>query len=265
MLVHVALAHEAARALFKVGGTPRAIEVVDGRQTVLHVRSCAHFRRAPDEHADFAFADLLEGVLLRLVGMRILDERDLLCGDAPFDQLVAQVLVNAIGGIERGELRLGENVGLLPVALALRGGHVAEHELRGLDGLALTVDAEHVFHATVHLAVLPIGKRRVDEPLIERDLAPVVGDFQHVVLFGRHGARMHQVSTLPEVLYVRLLLGRGLAGDRFVRRIGNVQVEHIGRLNVGERREEGHELRQVVKAREALLEAESRARGVDLD
>ena len=44
-LIHVALTRDAPFALFEVAGTPGGVEVMEGDEPVLHVRSRAHLGR----------------------------------------------------------------------------------------------------------------------------------------------------------------------------------------------------------------------------
>ena len=59
--------------------------------------------------------------------------------------------------------------------LALGGGYVREDKRRELAFPALAPDAVNVLHAGVDLAVGIIRQQRVDQPLVQAQLAPVAG------------------------------------------------------------------------------------------
>ena len=81
--------------------------------------------------------------------------------------------------------------------LARRGGQVAEDQLRrSLRGRLLPYP-EHLVRAGAHLALGMVGELRVEEPLVEGDLAPVVRDLEHVVGLRGHVAVAHLVGAFP--------------------------------------------------------------------
>ena len=118
------------------------------------------------------------------------------------------------GSLQRVKLRAVRAFRGDPAALrrlALGGGEVAEHELRQLLRLPVLPDAVDVVHAQIDLAVRVVRQVGVDYPLIEAQLAPVRGDFQHIVLRGSNRAGMYLGGTFGQLLHHLLLQRRGLA------------------------------------------------------
>ena len=64
-LVLVALALNAALSLGQVAGPPRAVQVMQRHQAILHVGACTHLGRAAQQDAHLAGADLENSSFLR--------------------------------------------------------------------------------------------------------------------------------------------------------------------------------------------------------
>ncbi len=93
-----------------------------------------------------------------------MDERNLFFRYTAFDQLQAQIVIH------------------VELAVVVRGGEIAEHQLRGslLGGFEpYPID---VVQAGIDLAGILIREHGIVQPLIEREFSPVVGNLQHVVL-----------------------------------------------------------------------------------
>ena len=153
-----------------------------------------------------------------------MDECNLLAGDSSGDELFPDVIVDGKGrllrfgfcvngGLQRVKLRAvrafrGDPAALRRLALGSR--QVAEHELRQLLRLPVLPDAVDVVHAQVDLAVRVVRQVGVDYPLVKAQLAPVRGDFQHIVLRGSNCAGMHLGGAFGQLLHHLLLQRRGL-------------------------------------------------------
>ena len=94
--VHVALPHNTPRALLQITRSPRCIQVMQGNQTILTIRACAHFCRAAKQNSHIAGAYFAEKLLLFGFGVGFVDERNLLARNAHIDQLPADIVVYII-------------------------------------------------------------------------------------------------------------------------------------------------------------------------
>ena len=107
--VRVALALDAAEALFQVGGTPGAVEVVDRGEAFLHVGAGAELLGASHQHADLAGPDLGEQLLaFGGVVARVVHERDLFGRHAQRHEPVLEVLVG-VPSARCGRARVAED------------------------------------------------------------------------------------------------------------------------------------------------------------
>ena len=196
-LIHIALTRDAALALFEVTGTPWGVEVVEGDEPVLHVRTRAHLGRAAHKHAHIAGAHSGEQSFLFLISVGVVDEGYLLRRYATRDQLRFYVVVN--------------------VKTLTGRGQVAEYELRQLLSRPVLPDAEHVVHTAVDLRAVRVGQQRVHHALVEAELAPVIRDGEHIVLAWIDHPRMDFRRALGELLHELLL---------YLRRLGHFVVVH---------------------------------------
>ena len=265
-LVLVALPHDATVALGDVGGPPRAVQVVQGDGAGLDVGANAHLLRRADQYRDVAGAGCGEQAGLLDVGLRLVHVPDLLGGDAALHELLPQLVV-----------------GVPPVLV--RGADVAEHELErpahrgGLPGQRIEVfvvagalpDAVDRVGGNVDLA-RPGGVAGDDHADVERGLASVGGDQEHVVLVGPHLAGGDLPGTFGEGCDVVLQLDGRLHRDgggcaaavvALLER-GHGQVEVVGGLHVGEHRPHPQQLLPVLEAGESGLHAERAAGRRDL-
>jgi len=224
LLVAVALPDDAPAALFQISRPPRAVQVVKRHEPVLHVHARAHLEGAAHEHTHLTGADFCKQLLLSRFGVRFMDERDLLPRNPTGDELFPDVVVDGKGRIFRFGFRVNgsfQRVKLRAVRafrgdpaalrrLALGSGQVAEHELRQLVRLSVLPDAVDVVHAQIDLAVRVVRQVGVDYPLVKAQLAPVRGDFQHIVLRGSNRAGMYLGGTFGQLLHHLLLQRRRL-------------------------------------------------------
>ena len=97
------------------------------------------------------------------------------------------------------------------------------------------------------------------QPLIQRQLAPVRSDAQHIVDMGVNLASAHTFRTLAKFLHHFFLepAGFGSDGDMFC--FWHGEVEHIGGLDVGGFFPDRNQFRQVVKLGKPCLGAEAAA------
>jgi len=66
-------------------------------------------------------------------------------------------------------------------AVILRSGEVAEHKLRGFCVGVFLPDTVHIVDTGIDLAVRVIWQHRVNHSLVESKVAPVIGDFEHII------------------------------------------------------------------------------------
>ena len=223
---------------------------MQGDQTLLHVGADAHLLRRPQQDTHRTFADPAEQLCLLGIGFGVVDVRDLVGGQALFDEVIPQVLIDA------------------EFPAALRGRQVAEHQLGALAPCGSLPDLVHLVGTLHHLA-FGIGQGgRVDEPQIQRSLAAVIGDAQHVV-----HARIDAVGPEPlrpahQRLHVRLERAARPAGHRpglLAPQVRHRQVQHLPRADVGQLAEHAHQVRHVDEAREPRVQAVAAAVGCDLE
>ena len=231
LLIHIALPHHASIALGNIGWPPRAIKVVECAQPRLYVSACAHFLGAAHQHTNRTAADFAEQLSLLSFRIGIMDELYLLFGNAARHQLVPNIVVH-IKAVRAGRAQIAEN------------------HLRGALRLCLFPNGKDPLHAGIRLAVGVIGQKRIHQPLIQRQLAAIIRDAQHVVLIRGYQAVAHRLGPLTQRRYHltlqftgRQLHNRGLAACDFRDR----QLQHISGLNVGTLLEHIHKLGQIVK------------------
>ena len=114
-------------------------------------------------------------------------------------------------------------------------------------------DLKHIFRALGGFAARVTGEHGVDEPLIQRQLAAVIGDEQHIVHAAVHLAVADFFSTLRQRCHdLFLILGR-FQCNVVVMCLRHGQLEHIRRLNVRHIFEYAHQFGQVIKLGKAGL------------
>ena len=138
-------------------------------------------------------------------------------------------------------------------AVILWGGQVAKNHLCGTLVSGAPPDLKDIFRALGGFAVGIAGKHGVDQPLIQRQLAAIVGYHQHIVHAAVYLAVADFLSALRQRRHDLFLILRWLQGDIVVMRLRHGELEHIRRLNVRHIFENGHQLRQVIKLGEARL------------
>ena len=247
-LVAVALTDDAAAALLQITGTPRAVEIMERHKPVLNVHTGTHLEGAAHKHTHLTGTHLCEQFLLPHLGIGFMDERDLLTGDAAGDELFPDVVVNCErrffrcilpnGSFQRMKLRAVEipACGLCRSGCrycCFRRGEVAEDKLGELIFLPIFPDGIDIVHAQIDLAALFIGQVGIDNALVKPQLAPIRGDFKHVVGACVHDSRMNSRSTLGKLLHHAFLNLCRLCHDIVINRRRCRQMKLIRRLDVG--------------------------------
>ena len=235
--IFVALPDNAPLPLLKVGRTPRAVEVVQGDELLLAVGASAHALGAAQQDTHLTAPHFSEQVFLLYLALGVVDEGDLVFGNTQFQQFCVNIIINAES------------------AVILRCAEVAKDHLGGALVCGAPPDLKHILRALGGFAVGIAGKHGVDQPLIQRQLAAIVGDEQHIVL----GTVYHSVtdffSTLRQRRHDLFLILGGFQGDVVIMRLRHGQLQHIRRLDVRHIFEHAHQLRQVIKLGEARLGA----------
>ena len=227
--VFVALPDNAPLPLLKVGRTPRAFEVVQGDELLLAVGAGAHALGAAQQDTHLTAPHFAEQIFLLHLALGVVDEGDFVFGNAQFQQFRANIIINAEGSV------------------ILWGGQVAKNHLGGTLVSGALPDLKHIFGALGGFAVGGAGQHGVDEPLVQRQLAAIVGYHQHIVHAAVHLAVADFLSALRQRRHDLFLILRWLQGDIVVMRLRHGELEHIRRLNVRHIFENGHQLRQVIK------------------
>ena len=167
-LIHIALTDDATIALGHVAGLPANIQMMHRHKSGLHVCARSHFCSASEQDSHIARAHFGEQCRLFRFGVGVVDKLDLVFRHTGGNQLLANVIVD------------------VEVTVIFWGGEVAEQKLCQLLIFALLPDFQHVLHADVQLAVGVVRQHGVHQTNIQTNLAPIVGDAEHIV----HG-RIH--------------------------------------------------------------------------
>ena len=211
-----------------------------GHNAVLHIGPGPHFLGATDEHPHLPPAHLGKQLRLLRLGVGVVNERDLLLGNSLGDELRFYIVVD------------------VEFAVALGGAQIAEHQLGPPDIRAVPPFLDDVLHTGIDLAVGVVGQQGILQPLVQRQLAAIRGNFQHIVLVRLHFSVPHSLRPVAQLLHHLLLEGAGFGGDGDILRFRRGQVQHIRRLNVSGLLPDADELRQVVELGEPGLGPEPR-------
>ena len=101
-----------------------------------------------------------------------MDKCDLLSGYAARNQLITDIVIRAKT--------------VLALSLSAGRGKVAEDELRPLIRCGALLYVIYIFNDPVQLAFRYVRQCGIGKPLIQRQLAPVIGDGQHIILVWRY-------------------------------------------------------------------------------
>ena len=165
--------------------------MVQRNQPLLDIGSGSHFGSAAHQHTHCTAANFSEKFRLAGIGVRFMDEGNFCFGDSALDQLCFHVIVD----IENA--RLGRR-------------QIAENKLRTALRHGLLPYLKNFAHTDIDLAVRIIGQVGVDQALIQRQFASVVGDFKHIVLIGLYHFIADFVGPFAQFRYHLFLYFRGL-------------------------------------------------------
>ena len=203
--------------------------MVQSDELLLAVGAGAHALGAAQQDTHLTAPHFAEQIFLLHLALGVVDEGDFVFGNAQFQQFRANIIINAEG------------------AVILWGGQVAENHLGGTLVSGALPDLKHIFGALGGFAVGGAGQHGVDEPLVQRQLAAIVGYHQHIVHAAVYLAVADFLSALRQRRHDLFLILGGFQGDIVVMRLRHGELEHIRRLNVRHIFENGHQLRQVIK------------------
>ena len=221
--------------------------MVQGDELLLAVGAGAHALGAAQQDTHLTAPHFAEQIFLLHLALGVVDEGDFVFGNAQFQQFRANIIINAEGSV------------------ILWGGQVAKNHLGGTLVSGALPDLKHIFGALGGFAVGGAGQHGVDEPLVQRQLAAIVGYHQHIVHAAVHLAVADFLSALRQRRHDLFLILRWLQGDIVVMRLRHGELEHIRRLNVRHIFENGHQLRQVIKLGKPRLGPVTGALGRQLD
>ena len=92
--VAVALPDDAPAALLQISRPPRAVEVVERDEPVLHVHTGSHFEGTAHEHTHLTGAHLCKQFCLFGFGICLMDKSNLLTGDSLCHQFFPDIIVH---------------------------------------------------------------------------------------------------------------------------------------------------------------------------
>ena len=219
--------------------------MVQSDELLLTVGASTHALGAAQQDTHLTAPHFAEQIFLLYLALGVVDECDLVFGNTQFQQLRVNIIINAEGSV------------------ILWGGQVAEDHLGGALVCGAPPDLKHILRALGGFAVGIAGQHGVDKPLIQRQLAAIVGDEQHIVHAAVHLAVADFLSTLRQRRHDLFLILGGFQGNIVVMCLRHGQLEHIRRLNVRHIFENGHQLRQVIKLGEARLSPVAGTLGVE--
>lgn len=141
---NIALTDQTSGPLLGVSRTERGIQIMFHRKTFLHIDAGSELLSRSHNDADIAAVHHVEHLLPLLVGLIVIDDRDFIGGNAACNQF---------------PLDLTEYVKADSFAI-FELEKVAEHDLRGFDGIVFTIFFQNLIDADIELGtgiVLRIG------------------------------------------------------------------------------------------------------------
>ena len=142
--------------------------MMEGNELLLAVGARAHTLGAAQQHPHLTRAHLAEQVFLLRFAFGVMDVCDFIFGNAQLQQLGTNIIIDA------------------ETSIPLRGGQVTENHLCGTLVCGALPDCKYIFRTLGGFAVRVAGQHGVDKSLIQRQLAAVVGDKQHIILTAVH-------------------------------------------------------------------------------
>ena len=202
---------------------------MQGDEFFLYVGSGPHLLGASDQHPHLALVHPAKQQLLLRLGIRVMDKGNFILRDTLIHELLFQIVIYVERAVFGGR------------------GQVAEHKLGGTLFFGLFPDFVDVPGADGHLAVWVVGSQRIDKTHIQGQLAPIVGNAQHIVHMGVNTSAPDFFRPFRQPFH-HLLLKLGRLDDLGVEvGLWHGKMEHIRRLDVGHLFESGHQLRQIEK------------------
>ena len=181
--------------------------MVERHEFLLDIGARAHLLGGADQHPDLPGAHLAEQLLFLCLRVGAVDIGYFFGWYAPGNQLIPQVIIDI--------LKFRHLVAALLVwdhfngPVLARGGEVAEYHLRGTLVRCALPYIKHIPNTSVDFAGVAVREQGVKEPLVQGQLAPVVGDKQHIVLGTVHHPVADLLRPLPQRRHHLLLLFRG--------------------------------------------------------
>ena len=244
LFVGISLPDGPALPLLYVAWPPRHIQMMLRCKQRLHVRARSHFLRAAQQDAHLTRAHLCEQLRLFLFVVRVMNERDLAGRHAVPDQLVPYIGIHA----ERCRLYRSHAVRhAFDLLLSLWRGQVAEYKLCPFGGCKFLPEPEHLLYRGIDLAARLIRQKRIDEPLVQRQLAAIVCNFQHIVLAGVYIPVPHRLGAFAQFSHHFPLDVCGLYHNIFPLHLRHRQIQHIRCLDIRRLAPQRHQLRQIVE------------------
>ena len=239
LFVCIALTENTTVTLLYITRTPWAIDMMQRNKAFLHIEASAHLGSRANQHADCTRFHFAAECVLFCGSVRIVNICDLVSWYTLGDQLIPNIVI-------RTETT---------AVLACRRGccKVAEDKLCAFGRLAAFPCIEHIFHDHIELAARIVQQGRVSQPLIERELASVIGDSEHIVLVGCDCTAAHAVSAFAEFLHHGLLCRCRLCLYIVVFHFRPRQGQSICGLDVRSLSPEIDKLRQITKFRKTGL------------
>ena len=232
---------------------------MEGNQAVLDIGSRAHLCGTAHEDTHLAGTDLGEQLPLFHVSVGVVDKCDLLRGHTALNELLAHILVNGKGGffffiqgdgiLQRPDFRAVQITGR-SLCRPLRGcgpwgGNITEHKLGQFVRLTLTPEFQDIGHALIHFGPRLVRQQRIEDALVQSQLAAIRGDLEHIVLLRPDRTVVYLGGPRRERLDHFLLYLRGLGCNRVVLHLRGGEIELVGGLDVRDLLEQIHQLREV--------------------
>ena len=260
LFILVALALNAALPLGQVAGPPGAVQVMQRHKAVLHIGPGPHLLGTAEQNAHLAGTDFREQLLFPHLGIGLMDKRDLFGGHPLGDELLPDVLIHRKGRFrlrQRHRIfqgvqgRIVQRLCHFSCGACLGCGNIAEYELGQLIRLPIPPDLHDIVHTLIDLGSRLIRQQRVDDPLVQPQLAAIAGNLEHIVLPGVNAPAVYLGRPLGEGLYHRFLVFGGLGHDVVVFHLRGRKMELVGGLDVRDLFEQVHQFRQIEKLGEA--------------
>ena len=185
-----------------------------------------------------------------------MDKRDLFGGHPLGDELLPDVLIHRKGRFrlrQRHRIfqgvqgRIVQRLRHLSGGACLGCGNIAEYELGQLIRLPVPPDLHDIVHALIDFGSRLIRQQRIDDPLVQPQLAAIAGNLEHIVLPGVNAPAVYLGRPLGEGLHHLFLVFGGLGHDIVVFHLRGGKMELVGGLYIRDLFEQVHQFRQIEK------------------